>query len=98
MMDWNRLAETFATNTAPVLLALGALFKILQKNQNVIKKQLDGHTKMLARAKKAEGKYEGTREAKNDSRHDQDVILKAVKEAMAAHAAASKRGTRRTDK
>src|SRR4051812_17546724 len=30
MVDWNRLAELFVTNTAPTLLALAAVFKALQ--------------------------------------------------------------------
>lgn len=67
----------------------------LEAKANVIEEKADGNHAKALEAIKLAGKYEGHAEAKNDSRFDQEQILKAVEQVLAAQS--KQRGRRRSD-
>lgn len=67
----------------------------LEKKADVIEQKADGNHQKALEAIKLAGKYEGHVEAKNDSRFDQEQILKAVEQVLAAQS--KQRGRRRSD-
>lgn len=106
---WQDVAVEVVKQLAGIITAAGILLGVIYKwirdikktqaealaNQKRIEEKADGNHARALEAIKQAGKYEGHLEAKKDARFDQEQILKAVEQVLAAQS--KQRGRRKTD-
>lgn len=108
-ITWKDVALEFVKQLAPIIGAAAILLGVIYKwvrdikknqaeslaNQKRIEEKADGNHARALEAIKQAGKYEGHLEAKQDARFDQEQILKAVEQVLAAQS--KQRGRRKSD-